>query len=136
MTDTSARHSRRWVAHLSEMLVALVAGCSIDTPAPDPSVAAVEISPSAAVLPITESLQLTATPRDPAYAPLSGRKVTWSSSATEVAVVNGFGLVTGMSPGVATITATSEGKSGTAAVTVTPGPATELRRSRETATSG
>jgi hypothetical protein len=44
--------------------------------------------------------------------------VTWGSSNTAVATVNG-GLVTGVAAGGATITATSEGKSGTAAVTVT-----------------
>src|SRR5207302_407041 len=49
---------------------------------------------------------------------LSGRVVTWMSSDGSVAIVNGSGLVTAVAPGQATITATSEGKSGSAAITV------------------
>jgi len=46
--------------------------------------------------------------------------VTWSSSNTSVAGVNGSGLVSGVAAGSATITATSEAQSGTSAITVTP----------------
>jgi len=45
--------------------------------------------------------------------------VTWSSSNTSVATVSNSGLVSGVTPGSITISATSEGKSGTAAITVT-----------------
>jgi len=51
---------------------------------------------------------------------LTGRVVTWTSSNTAAATVNGSGLVTGVATGSATITATSEGKSGASAMTVTP----------------
>src|SRR5207249_9787505 len=51
-----------------------------------------------------------------------GRTVTWASSALSVATVNGTGLVSGLVVGTSTITATSEGRSGTAAVTVTATP--------------
>src|SRR5206468_10532504 len=51
-----------------------------------------------------------------------GRTVTWSSSNTAVATVSNSGLVSGVTPGTATITATSEGKSGTSSVTVTNVP--------------
>src|SRR3989454_4423616 len=47
------------------------------------------------------------------------RSVTWASSNTAVATVNGSGLVSGGAAGPATITATSEGQSGMATVTVT-----------------
>jgi hypothetical protein len=50
---------------------------------------------------------------------LNGRTITWTSSSGTVATVNGSGLVSGVAAGSATITATSEGKSGTGAVTVT-----------------
>src|SRR2546428_10482062 len=63
--------------------------------------------------------QLTATPLDAKGNPLSGRIVTWASSAPGVAIVSTGGLVTGVATGSATITATSEGKSGSAAITVT-----------------
>ena len=49
---------------------------------------------------------------------LTGRVVTWGSSDPTVATVNANGLVTGVALGSATITATSEGKSGTSAITV------------------
>src|SRR5213078_1934746 len=69
-----------------------------------------------------QSAQLTATPQDANGNALSGRTVTWSSSNTSVAVADVNGNVTGIAPGSATITATSEGKSGTASITVTNVP--------------
>jgi uncharacterized protein YjdB len=48
--------------------------------------------------------------------------VTWQSSNNNVATVNSAGVVTGVAVGSATITATSEGKSGTSALTVTQPP--------------
>jgi len=48
--------------------------------------------------------------------------VTWATSDTTVATVSQQGLVTGVSVGQATITATSQGKGGAATVTVTPEP--------------
>jgi len=53
---------------------------------------------------------------------LSGRMVSWSSGAVAVATVSGTGLVTGVTAGTVTITATSEGVSGTAALSVTALP--------------
>src|SRR5205814_2232154 len=57
--------------------------------------------------------------RDGAGRALLGRAVAWSSSNTGVATVSGTGLVSGVAAGSATITATSEGVRGTAALTVT-----------------
>ncbi|MGH7614975.1 MAG: metallophosphoesterase, partial [Gemmatimonadales bacterium] len=71
-------------------------------------------------------LQLTATPKDGGGAQLSGRSIIWSSGAASVASVTSTGLVTGVSLGSTTITATSEGQSDTAGITVTPGEATQL----------
>ncbi len=67
-------------------------------------------------------MQLTATPRDSNGNALSGRVVTWSSSTPSAATVSGGGLVTGVAAGSSTITAASEGKSGTASVAVTAPP--------------
>src|SRR5207249_9948799 len=53
---------------------------------------------------------------------LTGRTVTWSSDNTAVATVSGSGLVSGVAAGAATITATSEAKTGTSAITVTAPP--------------
>ena len=83
-------------------------------------VASVTVSPSSASVPAGSALQLTATPKDAAGNPLSGRTIAWSSSNTAVATVSSSGLVSGVVAGSATITAMSEGQSGTAAITVTP----------------
>src|SRR2546425_4824415 len=80
------------------------------------------VSPaSAAVLP-TQTVQLTATTLDSTGAVLTGRTVTWSSSGTGVATVNGSGLVTGVAAGSTTVTAASEGRSASSSVTVTTVP--------------
>jgi len=85
-------------------------------------VAAVTLSLASASLTAGQTVQLTATPKDANGNPLSGRVITWTSSAAAVAAVSGSGLVTGVAVGSATITATSEGQSGTAAVTVSVPP--------------
>ena len=88
------------------------------TPVP---VATVTVTPSPATVAVSGTLALSATLRDANNNVLTGRVVTWSSNAPSVASVNASnGVVTGASSGSATITATSEGKSGTTSVTVTP----------------
>jgi hypothetical protein len=52
---------------------------------------------------------------------LTGRTVTWATTSSSVATVNGSGLVTAQGAGTATITASSEGKTGSASVSVTGG---------------
>jgi uncharacterized protein YjdB len=86
------------------------------------SVASVTVTPASAMVSVGTSMQLTATPRDAAGNPLTERSIIWASSDTSVAVVNTAGRVTGVAPGSAAITATSEGKSGTAAIMVPPPP--------------
>src|SRR5207244_2076197 len=85
-------------------------------------VAAVTVSPAAPTVQVGQTVQLTATPRDASGNPLAGRVITWQSSNGAVASVNGSGLVTAVATGAATITATSEGQSGTAVVTVSNVP--------------
>ncbi len=82
-------------------------------------VASVGVSPASASVTTGLTVQLTATPKDANGNVLSGRTIAWASSAPSVATVSGSGLVSGVSAGSATITATSEGKSGTAGITVT-----------------
>src|SRR2546428_7839658 len=88
-------------------------------------VASVSVSPASAGIPLGQWVQLTATLLDANGLPLSGRSITWASSAPAMAAVSTGGLVTGVAGGTATIIATSEGKSGTATVTVTPGSAVQ-----------
>src|SRR5205823_6204719 len=85
-------------------------------------VASLAISPATTSIPVGQTLQLTATPKDSAGGTLTGRMVTWTSGNPSVATISGSGLVAGVTAGSATITATSEGKSSTAALTVTTVP--------------
>ena len=65
----------------------------------------------------------TATMRDAFGNVLTGRTVTWGSSNQSVASVSATGAITTSSIGIVTITATSEGKSGLAFLTVSqPAP--------------
>ncbi len=82
------------------------------------TVASVSVSPSDQTLAPRQTAQLTATVKDAQGNALSGHSVDWSSSSSSVVTVSSAGLVTAVAAGSATITATSEGKSGTAQVTV------------------
>ena len=84
-------------------------------------VASVEVTPASASIIVGGTVQLTATPKDAAGQPLSGRTITWATDNGTVATVSTSGLVTGQSAGGATITATSEGISGSSSITVTTG---------------
>lgn len=94
----------------------------VTSPTPVP-VASVAVNPSTATVAIGATATLSATVRDASGATLSGRTVTWSSSAPQIATVSSSGVVTAVAAGSATITATSEGKSGSAAITVPAPPA-------------
>src|SRR6266516_1291465 len=83
---------------------------------PVASVAVTRVTGSVAV---GQTVSFTATPEDANGNALSGRVVTWVSSGAAVATVDGNGQVTGVTAGLALITATSEGQSGTALITVT-----------------
>ena len=85
-------------------------------------VASVVVSPASASVATGNTVQLTATPKDSVGNTLTGRAITWSSSATPVASVSSSGLVTGVTIGSATITAATGGKSGSSAITVTAPP--------------
>ena len=87
--------------------------------APTEDVYSLTVTPASSSLAIGGTQQLTATLKGLSGAVLTGRIVTWSSSSASVATVSTSGLVTAIGAGNATITATSEGKSGTAQVTVT-----------------
>jgi len=84
-------------------------------------VASVTVSPASASIAVGGTRQLSAVTKDSAGNTLTGRVVTWASSNSAVATVDANGLVSGVTASSATITATSEGKSGSAAITVTSG---------------
>ncbi|MEQ1691330.1 MAG: Ig-like domain-containing protein [Gemmatimonas sp.] len=85
-------------------------------------VASVVVTPPTASMRVGVSAPLQALTLDADGATLTGRTIAWASSNASVAIVNAQGTVTGVSPGAATISATSEGRTGQAAVTVTASP--------------
>jgi len=87
------------------------------------AVASVTVAPATGSVMVGQTVPLSATTGDAGGNVLTGRTVTWTTSNAAVATVSPAGVVTGVSAGgPVTITATSEGKSGVAAITVTPVP--------------
>jgi len=82
-------------------------------------VAAVILSPARPTLPAGERRRITANVTDADGRTLPGRVVTWASSDPAVAAASESGVLKGLAPGTATITATSGRRSAAAAVTVT-----------------
>ncbi len=68
------------------------------------------------------STNATAVLTDGSGATLTGRAITWSSGNTSMATVNAAGTVTAVAAGTVVITATSEGRSGSAQLTIDPPP--------------
>jgi photosystem II stability/assembly factor-like uncharacterized protein len=93
-------------------------GAATVTVVPAP-VATVVVNPNPVTLRVGQTATLTATLLDQTGGVLTGRPLAWSSSDTAVASVSASGVVTGAAPGTAAIAAASEGKVGTAAITVT-----------------
>jgi len=81
-------------------------------------VASVVITPATTTVAPGVNASLSAVPRDANGNALSGRTVQWSSSNTLIATVSSSGVVTGVTEGSVTISASVDGQSGTAAVTV------------------
>lgn len=84
---------------------------------------------SVAVTPATASIQASANQQFTAMGAFSDastkditKSVSWTSSDTGKATIQSSGLATGVAGGSVTITATSAGKSGTAALTISPPP--------------
>ncbi|MFL5620199.1 MAG: Ig-like domain-containing protein [Gemmatimonadaceae bacterium] len=83
---------------------------------------AVVITPLAAPAIAGDTTPLTVVLSDRNGNELLGRRITWGSSASLVGTVDGAGRLAAASPGVTTISASSEGVSGTLAVTVAARP--------------
>ena len=101
--------------------IALLSACGGDGGgggvAPDPldAIQSVTVAPATERVPIGGSLQLSATVRNGRGETVTGA-LTWTSSNVAVATVDGTGRVVGVAPGAVTITASTSGRSGTAAI--------------------
>ena len=108
------------------VLAALSACGGGDTPTGQTTVADVTITSPRTSIAVGETVQLTATVRDQSGTVVTGRTVTWTSSNNGTASVGTNGVVTAASAGTTTISATSEGKSASVAITVTPPPSRDF----------
>lgn len=103
------------------LAVAAWAGCGnsdASGPPPPPAVASVTVMPPQVTVDIGATTQLTAQVRDGSGNLLTGRTVSWISGDPAIATVDQSGLVRGVSAGVVSITATAEGRSGSASADV------------------
>jgi hypothetical protein len=99
--------------------VIAAAACGGDSTTSAVPAASVSVALASQAIFVGATTQATAKVLDASGQTLSGRVVTWSSASTAVATVDATGLVTGVAPGTASITATVEGKTGSLGVTVT-----------------
>ncbi|MEP7343643.1 MAG: Ig-like domain-containing protein [Gemmatimonadaceae bacterium] len=105
-----------------------VTGLATITVSPPPSgpVALVTVTAPASSLSPGQNFQLTVVLGDAQGNVLSGRSVAYSSSNTATATVSTSGLVLGVAAGTVTLSVTSEGITGTIALTVADGAQTPL----------
>lgn len=80
--------------------------------------AQLEITPTDPIIEKGGTVRVRASLRDASGAPMPSRPLTWSSSNDEVAIVSSNGVVVGVAPGVATITASADAVSATISVIV------------------
>ncbi|NNK63608.1 MAG: hypothetical protein HKO98_10440 [Gemmatimonadetes bacterium] len=97
-----------------------VLACGDDaTTTPEVTAAAVAVTPTThGFIGSSGSLQLNVTVTASDGSAIGGAGVTWSSSAPDVATVNGSGLVTAVGAGTATVAATIDGVTGSARIEV------------------
>ena len=123
------QHTVRRLACAVSVIMLAACGDSATSPKPEPgppppppvaAVASVALTPDSSTVFPGRTRELVAVARDAAGNALSGRPITWTTSAPDIAGVNGAGVVTGVAPGRAVITASAEGKSAQAAVIVQP----------------
>ena len=113
------------------LLLALVAsaactGGGIDgtVTAPAPVLTTLSVSLGSSTLQVSQSTQATASGLDQNNGVIGVGAVTWSSSSPSVAAISTSGAISALAPGQTTITGASQGKQGTATLTVQLAPAT------------
>ena len=99
----------------------------------DVSASSIEITPNKGTLSIGQSSQLSARLKDAQGNIVAGRDVSWSSSDTAIVTVSNAGMLTAISDGESTITASVEGVSGFATVTVSGAPVASVSLSAQSA---
>ena len=87
------------------------------TPRP---VASITLTPTVATLIQDSLVTLTPTLRDDRGTIVTGRSVTWSTSAPDVAIVSGSGVASAIGAGITTLTASADAARATATIIVLP----------------
>ena len=93
-------------------------------PAREP-IAAMSVVPDAAPLAVGSTMALSAVLRDGSGKRLEDRTITWTSSSSAVSVFPN-GQILAVGPGTVVVTASSEGRSASATITVSPVPVASL----------
>ena len=108
---------------------ALLTGCGDDggsniqePPPPQAPVASVTVTAPVTTIQVGQTVQLVATAFDAEGARLENRAFDWAPSDPTIATVFASCLVTGVAPGEVQISATSEGITGSIAITIVPAP--------------
>ena len=124
--------TRRMIRSLSALVLAVgIAACGEEGPTNGNggggTVASVTVSPPSATLTtIGGTVQLSAAALDASGDGISGKTFTWDSADDAIATVSSSGLVTAVANGMVNVTATTDGRTGTSAITVNDGPITSV----------
>jgi hypothetical protein len=111
--------TRKWKAIAALALASALHACGEGSTGPKP-VASIDMSPDAVTLSAGQTTSLAAVARAADGAPLPDRQLTWGSDNPSLAIVDAVGAVTGVAEGSTEITASAEGVSGRATVTILP----------------
>lgn len=106
------------------LLVVLITACGGEsTSPPTPRLTTLTVAVAAPSIVAGSTTTASVSGRDQQGQPIATGPVTWTSSNSAVATVDGSGTVTGVAAGNATLTAAAGGISASVALTVTPAPA-------------
>lgn len=108
-------------------LLAAVALACVDGPTEPEPIASIAVTPANGTVASGGNVILSVTASDAGGRPLEGRLFTWVTTDVAIATVNAAGVVSagqvrGAEPRSVIISATSEGKAGSASITVLPAP--------------
>ncbi|MEO6209993.1 MAG: PQQ-binding-like beta-propeller repeat protein [Gemmatimonadaceae bacterium] len=99
------------------LVIAVESSCRSDSSSPV-AVASVAVTPAAGTVNVGSTFSLTVQALDARGTVITGRPIAFVSSDTNIAIVASSGIVTGVAPGTATVTATVDSKSAPAQITV------------------
>jgi len=110
-------------------VLAFLIACSDsgDSVSPSRPVTTVAVTPSTNALIVGQTAALAAIAKDASGNVITGRAVQWATSNASIATISTAGVVTAVAEGSATLSATVEGKTGQAQVTVSRVPVASVR---------